>query len=83
MIAISIALFANMGLLTINRQIINSSVSYSMNDDPPPITFKMNPENKFMIIAGIVLLDLNDPNIRYFDIHLYHRIYSQMYQFIN
>ena len=83
MIAISIALFANMGLLTINRQIINSSVSYSMNDDPQHIKFKMNPENKFMILVGINLLDLNDPNVRYFDLHLYQRHYSPVYQLIN
>lgn len=54
-----------------------------MSDDPQHITFKMNPENKFMIVAGINLLNLNDPNVRYFDIYLHQRHYSPMYKLIN
>ena len=83
LMVITTILLYNMGILTINRQLINSSISSEIDADPTPIQFKTNLQNKFMFAIGIALVNLNDPAIKYFDISLKQYNYGPGHALLN
>ena len=72
-----------MGVLTINREIITSSVSYSIEQDPKHVSFQTNARSQFMFMVASSVLDFNDPNVTYFDIELKQQHYNPIYSLIN
>ena len=63
-------MFANMGVLTLNRKIITANVSNKIDAEPEPISFKLNMKNRLMFAVGILRLNLSDPSVKFFDIRL-------------
>ena len=49
-IALMMALFTNMGLQTINKSLISSSIAYEIESDPSPLSFKAGKEGGFMFV---------------------------------
>ena len=61
-------LFASQGWATLNHEIIFVSSNMMGDIDPPPVNVTVDPNEPFMFAVAIDGLDLNDPNISYFDI---------------
>ena len=60
-----------MGILTVNKDIIQSSKSVTNDIDPPPLTVTTSPDNNFMFSILLYGFDLTDPTFRLFNITLW------------
>ena len=67
-IAIFLILFANNAVSTINKTAITWESNTQRSFLGTNATLSFNPQSKEMVAMGIVGLNLNDPNIRYFDV---------------
>lgn len=70
-ITIFIALFASMGLKTLERKIINTSISTEYEVDPQLSTIVASPAGGFMFGISIFGFNLNDPTTKIFNITLW------------
>jgi hypothetical protein len=59
-----------MGLQTLNRTNINSSVSVQIDAYPSPMSVVTSVEGGFMFAIALSGLSLTDPSVTYFDISL-------------
>ena len=82
-IVIFIALFARMGVLTVNRDIIQSSTSVTNDIEPPSLKVTTNPDNNFMFSILLYGFDLTNPALRLFNITLWQYFYSPGFVLIN
>ena len=82
-LVIFIILFSNLGMQTVNQQIINGSVNYKIDTEPVPLSINFKKGADFMFGIGILGLDLNDPNIKYFDISLRQNYFTPLFRTIN
>ena len=82
-LVIFIILFSNLGMQTVNQQIINGSVNYKIDTEPVPLSINFKKGADFMFGIGIMGLDLNDPNIKYFDISLRQNYFTPLFRTIN
>lgn len=82
-LVIFIILFYNLGMQTVNQQIINGSVNYKIDTEPVPLSINFKKGADFMFGIGIMGLDLNDPNIKYFDISLRQNYFTPLFRTIN
>lgn len=73
---IFVILFYNLGTQTINREIINGSISYNIEVEPQPLSIKFTENSDFMFSVGINGLNLSDSSIKYFNITLKQHFYS-------
>lgn len=60
-------LFTNLGIKTIEREIINWSFETNNSPEPTLTTVKIDPKS-FMFAITIMGIDLNNPNKRIFDL---------------
>jgi len=78
-IVLCVVVFANMGVMTLRKEIIKSSTSFKIQEEPSPVSFKFTVQDKVMFAVGIFGLNLNDPNIKYFDFYMKHTIFGPYY----
>jgi hypothetical protein len=83
LIVICIIMFYSLGMQTANRQIINGSTSYEIDVEPLPLTIEFQKGSDFMFGVGIMGLNLNDPNVQYFNVTLKQNYYSPLLKPIN
>jgi hypothetical protein len=76
-------LFANLGIQTANRQLINSSVSQESETDPSPLKVVVGPQGGFIFMVALLGLNLNNPAISFFDITLTQSYYGPLLTPIN
>ena len=69
-------LFAAQGLATMGKDIIYVSTNSIADMDPPPIDVTLSPEEPFMFAVSIEDIDLNDPNLTYFNLTLEQKHYN-------
>jgi hypothetical protein len=62
-------LFTSMAVKTVDREIINWTSETINEMEPKPTTITVAPA-PFLFTVGIMYLDLNNPNLRYFDFQL-------------
>lgn len=82
-LVIFIIMFYSLGMQTVNQKIINGSVSYQIDTEPVPLSINFTKGSEFMFGIGILGLDLNDPNIKYFDISLRQNYFTPLFRTIN
>ena len=69
-IAIFLILFSDNAINTVNKTDIAWSTVSENIFEPTSTQIKFNPSTKTMFAIGILGLNLNDPNVKYFDIEL-------------
>lgn len=79
MLAIFIVLFASMGVKTVKREIISSSVYTESLIEPGSLTVTNGPGGDFMLGIFIYGINLNLPVMRFFDVTLQQETYSSGY----
>ena len=62
-------LFTNLAIRTVNKEIIAWSSETTSEIEPSQTVVKVSP-SPFLFTVGIMGLNLNDPNVRYFDFTL-------------
>ena len=72
-----------MGLQTINKTLIASATSYSMEGDPSPTSFKTSVEGGFMFGLFMLGVDLNNASRKIFDVSLTQNYYGPLLTKIN
>ncbi len=65
-----VILFANLGLQTARREIINSSVSQESETSPSPMDLIIGPDGGFIFVVGVMGINLNNPMVKFFDVTL-------------
>ena len=70
MVGIFAILFAGNALSTINKSEVFWSATKENSFIPTPTDIAFNSESKSMFSIGLIGVNLNDPNIRYFDFDL-------------
>lgn len=83
LIIIILILFSSKGIQTLQRSIINSSTSSQIETEPSPLKIMTSPSGGFMFGVGILGLNLNDPNITYFNITMTQSYFSPLFKVIN
>lgn len=74
--AVIIALFTNMGLQTLNKSLISSSIAYEMEADPSLASFKTSKEGGFMFSIYIGGVNLSSQSSRVFEVSLFEVVYT-------
>jgi hypothetical protein len=77
------ALFWSQGIKTVHRELINASVSQESEAEPSFVQVVAGPEGGFNFAVALVGFDLNDPNLKYFNISLTQYNYGPLFTLIN
>jgi hypothetical protein len=73
-------LFTNLGIKTVQREIISSSFTVDNSPEPTSTVVQLGPQN-FMFTAGMLGINLNDPTKRWFDVSMTEITVTSGYQF--
>ena len=78
-----LAAFLSKGFQTVNRENITSSYTTNIESDPQSVKVSASKNGRFMFAIGIYGLDLNSPNVTYFDVSLFQSFYTPIFNVIN
>lgn len=82
-IIVFIVLFASQGIKTVDRQIIQSSVTTEFEAQPPSLRIKTSPKSGYMFAISLPGFDLSNTTFRLFNITLYQSYYGFGFSQIN
>ena len=72
-----------MGLQTINKSLISSAMTYSIESDPPTTSFKINGVSEFMFGFTMLEVNVSNPLRKIFDFTLTYNFYGPLLTKIN